>query len=306
MKRYSVLPLFITITALLSLFITSCDDPTEPVFNQRYVVETFFEAGAPLPEILLSKTGDITQLYNYNDFTVSSADVIVHQISMSGDALRSWPYQESPTVNGNYLPITPDTVLDIYKYAVQIITPGDNKLIKGSTIIPGKFTIQTQSADTVLYQINQSQITITRSVNPDFDNNVFIVTLLAQDTVNYGLTPFYKNILENNPDETSLTDLSQNSSGIISEGNYEINADNTITIKVPWLAVAFYGPHKIQLNVIDRNLYDFYRSRDTQLGGSTLSPGEIYDVISNIDGATGIIGSYSRVETDLFILRRPF
>ncbi len=39
------------------------------------------------------------------------------------------------------------------------------------------------------------------------------------------------------------------------------------------------------------NMYDFYRSRDIQGGGSTLSPGEFQNVIYNIDGGIGVFGS---------------
>ena len=87
----------------------------------------------------------------------------------------------------------------------------------------------------------------------------------------------------------------------INEGNYEIQSDNTIDVKLPWLAVAFYGPTRTYISAIDQNLYDFIRSQDVQQGGSTLAPGEIPNVINRVDGATGLFGSYARVEQETLI-----
>jgi hypothetical protein len=83
-------------------------------------------------------------------------------------------------------------------------------------------------------------------------------------------------------------------SPIINEGNYDINQDGTLTIRLPWIAVAFFGENRLTASALDDNLYDFIRTQTVQQGGSTLSPGEIPNVIERIEGGTGVFGSFAR------------
>ncbi|MFV1981762.1 MAG: hypothetical protein ACC655_11460, partial [Rhodothermia bacterium] len=87
----------------------------------------------------------------------------------------------------------------------------------------------------------------------------------------------------------------------VNEGNYEVLPDNTINIKLPWFAVAFFGPQRISASALDENLYDFFRSQNVQQGGSTLAPGEIPNAITRLKGATGVFGSYARVTQETLV-----
>ena len=59
-------------------------------------------------------------------------------------------------------------------------------------------------------------------------------------------------------------------------------------------------------SLIDQNLYDYIRSESVQLGGSTLSPGEIQNVLTPIIGGVGIFGSMSRDTARTLILPLEF
>ena len=98
-------------------------------------------------------------------------------------------------------------------------------------------------------------------------------------------------------------DLRITESPIINEGNYEINENGTITVKLPWLAVAFFGPNRLTANALDDNMFDFIRSQTVQQGGSTLAPGEIPNVIDRVEGGTGIFGSLARSSYEVLITR---
>jgi hypothetical protein len=67
--------------------------------------------------------------------------------------------------------------------------------------------------------------------------------------------------------------------------------------------VAFYEDNLIVANTIDDNVYDFIRSQETQLGGSTLSPGEIQNVIYNIEGGIGVFGALASDTVQVYIKR---
>lgn len=51
-------------------------------------------------------------------------------------------------------------------------------------------------------------------------------------------------------------------------------------------------------------MYDFVRSESVQLGGSTLSPGEIQNVITHVEGGLGIFGSLASDTIQTYI--KPF
>jgi hypothetical protein len=115
------------------------------------------------------------------------------------------------------------------------------------------------------------------------------------------LTPFYRDAYD--PAEDSLVSLRTTSSGLLNEASFERNADGTITVDLPWIAIAFYGPNAVSVNAVDDNYYDLLRSQDVQQGGGS-APGEIPNVIEHVDGGTGIFGSYVQA-TRRVEIRRP-
>ncbi len=138
-------------------------------------------------------------------------------------------------------------------------------------------------------------------------------TLESLDPRIENLTPLYLDaIYEINADEAfdpdsldagELEDFFLNASPPINEGNYTINSDPTLTIALPWFAIAFYGPSRVYTSAIDNGIFDFMRYQQVQQGGSTLSPGEIPNVLDHIEGGRGVFGSMSRVSTVVNVVR---
>jgi hypothetical protein len=154
----------------------------------------------------------------------------------------------------------------------------------------------------VTYQRNpQFRATTSQSTYPE-RQSYYIFTVNAIDPEEEDLTPLYADFVD---DEDELSDFFVNSSGIINQENYDINTDQSITISLPWLGVAFYGANDIIINAIDDNMYDFLRSQDVQGGGALLSPGEIQNVVYNIAGGIGIFGSMASDTNRVFIRRQP-
>jgi hypothetical protein len=82
-----------------------------------------------------------------------------------------------------------------------------------------------------------------------------------------------------------------------------VNADGTLTLQLPWLAVAFYGRNRTTANAIDDNLYDFVRTQSAQQRGGGFTPGSIPNVIEHVEGGTGVFGSIARQSYDVTVLR---
>lgn len=299
-NRFQITPLLLAVTML----IVGCEDKTSQEYVQDYVFEGYLTAGTEMPEMRLSTTAPVNQSYVFEDFAIDDAELRIFQLDVNNpqDTLDTISYIPDVNNPGIYIPAKFHRVEPGGRYAMETYIPEDDHYLRSETIVPELIEVLDTNKDTVTYQVDQFGVTYRRS---DYlgRQNYLIVTVEALDTVNYGLTPFYAQQLEE--DDENKNSLSVNSSGIINEGNYQVTADNTVTIELPWLAVAFYGPTRLRTYTLDDNIYNFRRTQDTQLGGGTISPGEIYNVIDPIEGGTGIFGAYSQAISQVFI-KNPF
>lgn len=290
---------------MISLFISSCELYTQDDYEPYYVVESYLIESRVLPPVRLSTTAPADQFYSFKENAVSNALVSIHLLR-NVDASVEQTFAYELTDPGIYLPADPKTVvLPGRLYRLEIAIPDTESLIQAETRVPNRIEILEQIQDTVIYQ-SEEQIELTvSSVSDGVNQSVFVFNTIALDTLEENLTPFYKSLFQDDPVENSLSMLSQTSSGTLNEGNFTRNPDETITLSFPWIGVSFYGMNQIVCNVIDQNLYDLLRSQSVQLGGSTLSPGEIQNAIYNIEGAIGIFGSISSDTVQTFIQPNP-
>lgn len=290
------------ILILFSLILVSlgaCDLYPQDEFQERYMVESYLVANRPLPQVRVSKTIPIDQEYKFSDAAVGDASVQVRLLNEAGGVDRSFSYrQKSP---GIYGPEVFHEVIPTRQYQLHISFGNSSDPVTAKTIVPGQFETVNQVVDTMAYQDpRQVKITTTRSSYPD-RQSFFIFNVEINDPDPTRLTPFYADQIDD--DTSQIEDLTVNSSGIINEENYDQNEDGTLTLRLPWLAVAFYGPNKVITNAIDDNMYDFYRTQDVQGGGSTLPPGEYQNVQFNVEGGIGVFGSLASDTVEVFIRR---
>jgi hypothetical protein len=285
------------ITLVLIVFgLGACDSYTQDDYDPEYVVEAYLVATESLPQIRFSQTAPIDAPYTFEAYAVEGAFVVVNLLDASGAVEQSFPYRQ--VEKGIYEPVQPHTVLPLRRYALEIQPQGTSTLVRSSTLVPGPFTMTQSNADTVTYQSpTQLEANVTISEYPERDQAVYIFTVEAQDTVNYDLTPFYDALVDDDSD-FERGDLVRNSSPISNESNFDKNPDGTLTLRLPWVAVAFFGPNKIIAQAIDNNIYDFKRS---QMGSGTTSPGEMDNLIDHVEGGRGIFGSMARAETFVFV-----
>jgi hypothetical protein len=170
--------------------------------------------------------------------------------------------------------------------------------ITAQTLVPGRFRTVSQNNTRIRYQsTDQLELEVTRSIYPG-RQNYYVFTIETLDPENAELTPFYADILGASQRE----DVFINQSGILFEANTELNpVTKTLMFKLPWIGVAFYGPTRITSNTIDDAMYNFIRTKNVQLGGSTLSPGEINNVATNVTNGIGFFGSLARSSIEVVI-----
>jgi hypothetical protein len=290
---------------LLNLSFASCELYTQDDYEPYYVVEAYLIESNSFPAVRLSTTAASSDFYRFDDYAVENATIAIHllrDIDLSIEQTISYSLSEP----GIYLPSASEfQVLPGRLYQLEASIPGYEQLIRAATRVPNRIEIIEAIQDTVIYQ-SEEQIELTVSSEPSGENqSVFVFNSIALDTLVENLTPFYRSLFEDDPIENSLSDLSQTSSGTLNEGNFIRNPDGTITLVFPWIGVSFYENNQVICNVIDQNLYDLLRSQSVQLGGSTLSPGEIQNAIYNIEGAIGIFGSLSSDTVSTYILPNP-
>ena len=286
--------------ALLTL--AACDSGDPGTYEEEVVVEGYLEAGAPFEPIRLSRTLPLNRESTFR--VVQDAEVRVDLLDESGMVEASYPFRMATDEPGVYRAVDEAARVEpLRTYRLEASVPGSDRII-ATTVVPDTFSVVGASADSLVYQsTDQFELRVTRSRVPGRDQTYFIFVTEALDAREEQLTPFAKALFEDQDGEITIEELRINGAPILNEGNYDANADGTLTIKVPWLAIIFYGPNRLIANAIDDNLYDFIRSQSVQQGGSTFAPGEIPNVLERIEGARGVFGSYARIQQELFVRR---
>lgn len=278
-----------------------CELYEQDEYREYYVVESYLVAYETLPDLILSKTVPIEEEYVYSDASVSGATVEIRLLNADSTIREHYPYASGG--EGLYYPTASALVQEKKLYQLYITLPGGDH-IEAKTLVPGDFETvnrQKQPARYTYQGEEQIEITTTPSEYPTGRQAYYVFTVNAEEPDSANLTPFYADLAEGQ--DNSLRNYSVNSSGIINESNYRPTPEGNLTLKVPWLSIAFYGHNEVVANAIDDNMYDFIRSQDTQTGGLRLSPGELQNIRYNINGGIGIFGSMARDKNRFEILR---
>lgn len=288
MMRYPYI--YISFLLTLNLTLSACDPYSDDSYKEYVVVESYLVAERQLPVVNLSTTLPVDQPYSFNDAAIVGADVIIHLLDEENDRIES-SFAYSMIDSGTYIPQVNHTIRPRRTYLLEADIE-DHGLIQARTTVPDTFRVTGEVPESIVYQSSeQLELTITPNSNPG-RQNVYVFNTIAEEAEADNLTPFYKGLLDNS-DDNELQDFTNNPSNLINEGNFRINEDGSINLRFPWIGVAFYGTNRIVTNSLDTNIFDFVRSQDVQLGGSTLAPGEIPNAIYHVEGGIGIFGALS-------------
>lgn len=292
MKRIS---LFLFSLILISLY--GCDIYEQDDYTEFVVLEAYAIANRALPDVRLSNTIPAMEEYNFTDAALTEASVTVSLLNKDGSVQQDFEYRQQAagvyrSLDRNHLVVAGRT------YRIDITFSDRQDILSARTTVPRQFEILSDVAESYVYQSeNQLELLLT-ATESDARQNIYVFNTLAREPSIENLTPFYKDAVENR--DAELTEFLNNSSGLINEGNFEILEEQTIQLRFPWIGVAFFGENAVVTNSVDQNLADLVRSEELQLGGSTLPPGEIPNLIYNVEGGIGVFGS---IATDTVITR---
>ena len=277
--------------------ITACDIYPQDDFEAQVVVESYLIAQRTLPQVRISTTLPVDEVYSFDNAALSNAVVEVRLLTGTEGSPVEQSFSYTLDSPGIYTTNDPHEVMPLRSYELFVRFNDNSNTVRSFTTVPDTFRVVSGVPESIVYQsTDQLEIEVTRSDFPG-RQNVFVFSTISLDPDTANITPVYADLF----DDDDFEDLTNNSSGIINEGNFEVNPSGTITIDYPWLAVAFFGENDIIASTIDDNLLDFIRSQEVQLGGSTLSPGEIQNVIFNVEGGIGVFGAIAAdtVRTDI-------
>ena len=292
---------FLYIVPFLCLTLVGCDTTDSQSQGSEIVVESYLIANETLGQVRLSRSASVEQIYDFTRSAIANADVTVTLMGEDGSPERVFEFFTESDEPGIYKPITTARVIPGRTYRLDVDIQGSIEDVSSETTVPGAFELLEANASIIQYQAEeQLELELTRSFTPGRQSVFIFSTESLQPDAEF-LTPFYRDLVGDS--EEDLEDLRITESPIINEGNYDINPNGTITVRLPWLAVAFLGPNRLTANALDDNLFDFIRSQSVQQGGSTLSPGEIPNVIDRVEGGTGVFGSLARSSYDVLIIQ---
>ena len=286
------------------LIFLSCEEYSQDTYQEYVVVESYAIANSPLPEVFVRTTGPSDQQYNEAELILEDANVQVVLLDESGAAEEVFVYMYSNEQQAYIAQDSNHKMLPTRTYRLDVDFENRQEIIQATTTIPDEFEILNTIPESVVYQSPEQLEIVLSKTEATQNQKVFVFTAIATEPTVENLTPFYLGVVEED-DDTDLDDFVPNSSGLINEASFQANEDGTITLQYPWIGIAFYGENVIVTHSVDENLLDLVRSQQVQLGGSTLSPGEIPNLIYNVDGGIGVFGSLS-TDTVKTTFTRPF
>lgn len=292
--------ILIAVLTLLANLLGGCDTINQDEYRKAYIVEAYLIEGSSLPDIRISTDVDATEFYSFEKTAVSGADVALHKLERDGGIAASYAYQMAS--KGVYSTTDEEKVEGGSTYMLNITIPQDgNHRIRAESTVPTGFTIEETLNDSLQYKGPDMASALCSPSYYKDRQSYYVLTILNNSMDPDLLTPLYADLLETYEDETDFEELSHMSSGIMNEASMKAYGDGEIKIDMPWSALAFYGPSQVVFSTIDDNMYDFHTSQFVQLSGSNISPGEIYNLKYNIEGAVGIFGSFATDTTSIFI-----
>lgn len=297
--RNSILTIGLAVLTLLG-----CETYSQSDYEEFYVVESYLVANRNLQQVRLSTTVPAFEFYDFDENAIRNATVKVRLINQNGSGTES-EFDYTMSDPGIYQPTVAHSVLPTRTYELYVTVPNGSLIdvISATAIVPDTFNVIGGVLDTLVYQSSeQLEVTLSESSYPG-RQNVFVFTTISDNPTVSNLTPIYLDFYE---DDADLVEFSVNSSGLLNEGNFTQFPDGSVTIQYPWLAIAFYEENRIVATTVDDNIYDYIRSNDVQLGGSTLSPGEIQNVLTSVTGGIGLFGAMATDTIPTFIKRPEF
>lgn len=325
------LPLLLV--ALLAVTAAGCDAARDDAFVALPVVSGVLVADEPLPAIRLSRLAPLNAVYDPSAVAITdAADVVVTRLGADGAPAEVHTYRHDGA--GRYVPLDASATAvpgATYRFRATVGAaegPGTVEL-RAETLVPPAITIVEAPPDTVTYGVGQGPAVRLTTSSTAERRAVYLFTAraTARDEFEeirvggarrwrqrllpgrFGPVPTYVLFLgctresdaapyvcDRNP-----ADLDNGSSPLLNEDNYEVLPDGTARVAIPFIGIGFYGPQAITFHSLDDALVAFTATQQLQQNPTTISPGEIPNVTTNVENGLGVFGSLARATVTTFV-----
>ncbi|MEM9996596.1 MAG: DUF4249 family protein [Bacteroidota bacterium] len=305
---------FLALLAVALGSLASCDTYENDPYRDLVVVDAIMEALAPVPSVFLSTTVPLEATSDPRENGLDGATVTLERLSPDGTVADTIQYF-SAFSSGQYVPnpfeLPIPTVRPATRYRLRIDAPGFDP-IWAETVVPDTFSTVVPPNSPLVYQgPEQPTVVVTPSAFPG-RQTVYIFSVLAQSQSANNpnpddLVPLFRSIYDTIEGESDrlefLKEALFSSSPLLNEEGYSVNSDGTLTVPVPWAAFGYYGFNKLSASAVDDALLLFLSTQAAQFTPTTLSPGEIPNITTNVQGGLGVFGAYARSEAFIVIER---
>jgi len=308
-------------------------DTTEGTFVPYPVVEAVLETGQPLPPVRLSRLGRFRDVYDDTTAALDGATVEMALLGADGADEQVWSFV--PAGIGLYTPPDPAvTVLPGQTYRLRILAPAASGVgldtLTAQTTVPVEVELLEPPPAEITYgEGNGPPLRIARS-STEARRSVYLLASesLAPDEFErveidgerrfrqrglpgrYGLVPFLVTVLGcEGPSGALVCDIDPGGAAtgrtpLLNEDNYDVLPDGSARVPIPYVTFGFFGPQEVTVYSLDDALVAYVETQTLQFAPTTISPGEIPNVTTNIRGGLGVFGSLSRAVGQTFI-REP-
>lgn len=298
-------PIFAWISVLAATVLagvwSGCDAVGPPEFEEEIVVEGYLEAGKSIGYVTVSRTLPVNEAYDPAVQAVSGASVRIELLGAHGDVEASWALFAPEPASGRYRTREEVDVLPLRTYRLVVDAPGAGT-VTSETTVPALFRFVDTEERTFVYDTGEAPLfEITEPFYPG-RQSIFLITTIALEPDTANTTPFYDASGED------FFTLRENVSPPLNGANFDRTPSGGMHIRYPWIGLTFYGLNEMRIQAIDDNVFDFVRSNAVQQGdqgGSTLSPGEIPNVIDHVEGGRGLFGSFASASIRFRVLPNP-
>lgn len=321
---------------LAVLLVAAGCDTTEDEFVALPVVSSVMIAGEALPEIRLTRLALLNTTYDPSTQAIPTGEVRVTRVGADGAPDVVYPYRHAG--EGRYVPEDASAqVAPGGTYWLHAVVPSPDAVgtdtLRAETLVPPAITIvEPPPAEIVYGQGLGAPVRLTTSSTAD-RRAVYLFTARAtardefEEITVDGESRWRQRGLPGRFDpipasafftfadceigddglatcDTDPTEFDDGASPLLNEDNYEILPDGTGRITIPFIGIGFYGPQAITFHSLDDALVDFVQTQSLQANPTTISPGEVPNVTTNVENGLGLFGSLARVTVTTFV-REP-
>ena len=171
---------FASYIALLVILFGACDIYQQDDFEPQVVVESYLVAQRTLPQVRISTTLPVDEVYSFDNAALSNAIVEVHLLSGGEGSSPEETFSYTLQSPGIYTTNATHEVLPLRSYQLDVRFTDNSNQVTASTIVPDTFQVISGVPESIVYQsTDQLNIEVTRSEFPG-RQNIFVFSTISK------------------------------------------------------------------------------------------------------------------------------